>query len=41
MIPPATGLRTPWDQLPEALRTAVTDVLGAPVVQGAVRAAWS
>ncbi|MEV2218080.1 aminoglycoside phosphotransferase family protein [Streptomyces sp. NPDC050997] len=30
--PPATGLRTPWEHLPEPVRDAVAGVLGAPVV---------
>ncbi|WP_405610856.1 aminoglycoside phosphotransferase family protein [Streptomyces sp. NBC_00076] len=30
--PPATGLRTPWEHLPESVRDAVAGVLGAPVV---------
>ncbi|EFH28486.1 MULTISPECIES: phosphotransferase [Streptomyces] len=29
--PPATGVRTPWEDLPEAVRNAVADVLGEPV----------
>ncbi|WP_028807703.1 phosphotransferase [Streptomyces canus] len=29
--PPATGVRTPWGDLPEAVRDAVADVLGEPV----------
>ncbi|MFJ5262892.1 phosphotransferase [Streptomyces sp. NPDC088387] len=33
MMPPATGLRTPWEDLPAPLRAAVADVLGAPVVR--------
>ncbi|MEU6667716.1 aminoglycoside phosphotransferase family protein [Streptomyces sp. NPDC046727] len=31
--PPATGVRTPWEDLPRAVRDAVGDVLGAPVVR--------
>ncbi|MFC8197126.1 phosphotransferase family protein [Streptomyces sp. NPDC057298] len=31
--PPAAGVRTPWEELPEAVRRAVADVLGAPVVE--------
>ncbi|MDF3299816.1 phosphotransferase family protein [Streptomyces tropicalis] len=30
--PPATGVRLPWERLPETVRDAVTGVLGAPVV---------
>ena len=30
--PPAAGVRTPWEALPEALREAVAELLGAPVV---------
>ncbi|MFD7711474.1 aminoglycoside phosphotransferase family protein [Streptomyces sp. NPDC059786] len=30
--PPATGLRTPWEALPESVKDAVAGVLGAPVV---------
>ncbi|CAM5414953.1 hypothetical protein SALBM311S_12776 [Streptomyces alboniger] len=30
--PPATGLRIPWEHLPEPVRDAVAGVLGAPVV---------
>ncbi|MGX1371273.1 aminoglycoside phosphotransferase [Streptomyces canus] len=29
--PPATGVRTPWENLPESVRAAVADVLGEPV----------
>ncbi|MEV0172395.1 phosphotransferase [Streptomyces sp. NPDC050803] len=29
--PPAAGVRTPWEELPETLRAAVADTLGAPV----------
>ena len=31
--PPATGIRTPWEELPEAVRDAVAEVLGGPVVE--------
>lgn len=30
--PPAAGVRTPWEDLPETVRDAVVDVLGEPVV---------
>ncbi|MFJ8200477.1 aminoglycoside phosphotransferase family protein [Streptomyces sp. NPDC096152] len=30
--PPAAGVRTPWERLPETVRDAVAGVLGAPVV---------
>ncbi|MET7381275.1 aminoglycoside phosphotransferase family protein [Streptomyces sp. NPDC005526] len=30
--PPAEGVRTPWERLPETVRDAVAGVLGAPVV---------
>lgn len=30
--PPATGVRTPWEGLPGAVRGAVSELLGAPVV---------
>ncbi|MEU0072686.1 aminoglycoside phosphotransferase family protein [Streptomyces sp. NPDC006332] len=30
--PPATGVRTPWEHLPQPVRDAVAGVLGAPVV---------
>ncbi|MER5212747.1 aminoglycoside phosphotransferase family protein [Streptomyces sp. NPDC002838] len=30
--PPATGTRTPWNGLPESVRDAIADLLGAPVV---------
>ncbi|MFF2509972.1 aminoglycoside phosphotransferase family protein [Streptomyces sp. NPDC058086] len=30
-VPPAAGLRTPWEELPRTLRDAVANVLGAPV----------
>ncbi|NEB80393.1 phosphotransferase [Streptomyces sp. SID14478] len=30
--PPATGVRTPWDALPDRVRDALADALGAPVV---------
>ncbi|MEU9333566.1 phosphotransferase [Streptomyces sp. NPDC048290] len=33
MIPSATGVRLPWDDLPPHVRAAVADVLGAPVVR--------
>lgn len=35
--PPAEGTRTPWEALPEAVRTAVADVLGAPVTHAATQ----
>ncbi|MEV6118250.1 phosphotransferase [Streptomyces sp. NPDC052109] len=31
--PPATGVRPPWEDLPAAVRDAVGEVLGAPVVR--------
>ncbi|UFR05528.1 aminoglycoside phosphotransferase family protein [Streptomyces sp. Go40/10] len=31
--PPATGVRTPWEDLPAVVRDAVAEVLGAPVVR--------
>ncbi|KOV65849.1 phosphotransferase [Streptomyces sp. MMG1121] len=31
--PPATGVRTPWEELPPAVRHAVGEMLGAPVVR--------
>ncbi|MEV0221470.1 aminoglycoside phosphotransferase family protein [Streptomyces sp. NPDC050704] len=31
--PPATGVRTPWEGLPRAVRDAVAEVIGAPVVE--------
>ncbi|OIJ86924.1 aminoglycoside phosphotransferase [Streptomyces sp. MUSC 14] len=31
--PPATGVRTPWEALPAAVRDAVGETLGAPVVR--------
>ncbi|MFG3012774.1 phosphotransferase [Streptomyces cinerochromogenes] len=31
--PPATGVRTPWEDLPAVVRDAVGEVLGAPVVR--------
>jgi aminoglycoside phosphotransferase (APT) family kinase protein len=30
--PPATGVRTPWEELPESVCAAVAEVLGGPVV---------
>ncbi|WP_326730994.1 aminoglycoside phosphotransferase family protein [Streptomyces phaeochromogenes] len=31
--PPATGVRTPWEAVPEPVRRAVAELLGAPVVE--------
>ncbi|MGQ4386331.1 aminoglycoside phosphotransferase family protein [Streptomyces sp. SAS_270] len=35
--PPATGVRTPWEALPEPVRGAVEEVLGAPVAEAATQ----
>ncbi|MCX4910135.1 phosphotransferase family protein [Streptomyces sp. NBC_00878] len=31
--PPATGIRTPWGEVPEPVRHAVAELLGSPVVE--------
>ncbi|MER5430432.1 phosphotransferase [Streptomyces sp. NPDC002588] len=35
--PPATGVRTPWEDLPGAVRDGVADLLGAPVTHAATQ----
>ena len=36
--PPATGVRTPWEDLPGAVRDAVADVLGGGVTHATTHA---